>query len=202
KIDARAREANPSHHAFDHHKFAVPATQHRGIRRLYHGKGGIAPYSYFPLAGLILDCKPLGGAATGLELRPDAGIAGCQHRRYGRVGRSVLWIDDGEIGDRPAPAIGSTGKLNDVDLASQQPFAQELARLVRGFRRAVVRVWSVQPAESHGSAVAEFDIEALIDADHLDAPGWPPAGRKTRGGDKDGQEPQAGSAEPRRRVGA
>ena len=63
-------------------------------------------------------------------------------------GRSVLWIDDGEIGDRPAPAIGSTGKLNDVDLASQQPFAQELARLVRDFRRAVVRVWSVQPAES------------------------------------------------------
>ena len=92
KINARAREANPSHHAFNHHKSAVPAAQLRGIRRLYHGKRGITPYSYFPLAGLLFDCKSLGGAAAGLELRPDAGIARRQQRRRGRAGGPVSGI--------------------------------------------------------------------------------------------------------------
>ena len=92
KIKAGARKANPSHHALDHDKSAGPAAQFRRIGRLYHGESGSRHIPSPRLARAVLDREPLGGAAAGLELRPDAGVARRQQRRGGRTGRPVRRI--------------------------------------------------------------------------------------------------------------
>ena len=149
------------------------------------------------LARLLFDREPLDGAAAGLELRPDSGVARRQQRRRGRAGGSVAGIGDDKVGDRPAPAIGSAGQLDEVRVPTEQSLAQEIARGIRDFWRAAFGVGRVQPAKPHDSAVAQLDIEALIDADRLNAPGRPPASRKAGGGENDGRKRGASAAEPR-----
>ena len=201
KINARPREANPSHHAFNHHKSAGPAAELVRVGRLYHGELRIAPYSRFLLARLLFDHQPLDGAATGLEVGPHPGIACREQRRRGRAGGPVPRIGDDEIGDRPAPAIGSAGQLDKVGSSTGQAVAQERMGAIRDLRRAAFSVGHVQPAKPHDSAIAEFNIETLIDADHLHVSGRPAASRKARGGENDGRQRHASAAEPASGVG-
>ena len=202
KINARAREANPSHHAFNHHKSAVSSDG--APRNWTIVSRRIADRAIFLLPSWRA-CSSIASRsaaqAAGLEFGPDAGIACRQQRRRGRAGGSVPRIGDDEIGDRPAPAIGSAGKLDQVGSSTGQAVAQERTRAVRDFGRAVVRVGSVKPAKPDDSAIAEFDIETLINADHLHAPGRPPASRKAGGGGKDGRQRHASDAEPGSHVG-
>src|SRR5271154_5062833 len=73
KIKARARKANPADHSLDDDEPAVAAPQAGQIGRLDHGEIAVAPYPQRRPARAVLDREPLGGAAAGLELRPDAG---------------------------------------------------------------------------------------------------------------------------------
>ena len=148
------------------------------------------------LARFLFDRQPLGGAAAGLELWPDSGVARHQQRRRGRAGGPVPRIGDDEVGDRPAPAIGSAGQLHKVRVPAEQPGAQEFTRRVRDVWGAASVVGRVQPAEPHDSAVAELDIQALIDADRLNASGRPAATREARGGENEGRERRASATEP------
>jgi hypothetical protein len=60
----------------------------------------------------------------------------------------------------------------------------------------VVPVRGVEPSEPYDSAIAEFDIEALVHADGIDAPRGPPASRKAGRGENHGQERGDASESP------
>ena len=97
-------------------------------------------------------------------------------------------ISDHEIGDGPAPAIGSAGELDEVGVPAEQSFAQERPRALQNLRGAVVHIRDVEFPEPYGSAIAEFDIETFVHADGLDASRRPPASRKAGRGENHGQE--------------
>jgi len=67
---------------------------------------------------------------------------------------------------------------------------------LENFARAAFGAGRFKAAEPHDSAIAEFDIEALIDAHGLNASGRPPASRKAGTRENDGQERRASAAEP------
>ena len=129
-------------------------------------------------ARAVLDHEPLGGAAAGLELRPDAGQTRRQQRRRGRTRRSCGRIGQAEVGDCPAPPIGWGGQEDEVRFPAEQAPAEEILRSVGDFRRPAIRTGRVQAAEPDGPAVAQRNIEALIDADRLDPPAWAAASGK------------------------
>ena len=133
-------------------------------------KSRIAPYSQACHAGAVLDFEPLGGAAAGLELRPDAGQAHPQQRRGGRTGRSCGQFGQAEIGDRSAPSIGRPGQDDQICFPAEQAALEEILRGAGDFRRSAIRVGRVQAAEPHGPAVAEHNVEPLIDANRLNPP--------------------------------
>ena len=66
---------------------------------------------------------------------------------------------------------------------------------------AAFSVGHVQPAKPHDAAIAEFNIETLINVDHLHVSGRPPARRKAGGRENDGRERHASSADPASGVG-
>ncbi len=67
---------------------------------------------------------------------------------------------------------------------------------MRYFWRAAFSVRRVEAAKPYNSAVAQFNIEAFIDADRFNRPGGAPASREARGGENDGRERRASAAEP------
>ena len=97
-------------------------------------------------------------------------------------------MSDHEVGNRSPPTIGSAGQLDEVRVSAEQPFVQERPRTAQNLRGAVVLIRSVEPPEPDDFAIAEFNIETLIDADGLNAPRGPPASREAGRGENHGQE--------------
>ena len=83
-----------------------------------------------------------------------------------------------EVGDCPAPPIGWGGQKDEVRFPAEQAPAEEILRSVGDFRRPAIRTGRVQAAEPDGPAVAQRNIEALIDADRLDPAAWAAASGK------------------------
>jgi hypothetical protein len=91
--------------------------------------------------------------------------------------------------------------LDKVGSSTDQAVAQERTGAIRDLRRAAFSVGHVQPAKPHDSVIAEFNIETLINVDHLHVSGRPAASRKARGGENDGRQRHASAAEPAPGVG-
>lgn len=65
--------------------------------------------------------------------------------------------------------------LDEVGVSAEELFAENSRALLKSRRPPVVPIWGVEPPEPYNSAVAEFDIEMLIDPDGVNAPAAHPA---------------------------
>ena len=89
-------------------------------------------------------------------------------------------IGQAEVGDCPPPDQSAAKEVR-VRFPAEQAPAEEILRSVGDFRRPTIRTGRVQAAEPDGPAVAQRNIEALIDADRLDPPTWAAASGKGKG---------------------
>jgi hypothetical protein len=147
-------------------------------------------------SGLTRARPAASSAAAGLELRPDPGQTRREQRRRGRTGRRAVRSGQAQIGDRPAPAVRRPGEDDQVRLAPDKATAEEIAGGGGLLRRAATGVGDVQAAEPDRPAVAQRDVEALIDADRLDPAGGPAASRKGGSRRERGRQRHAGDTKP------
>ena len=147
-------------------------------------------------ARAVLNHEPLGGATAGLELRPDAGVAGRQQRRggrfrpnRGRAARSATVL--------PQRSVPPASRISSVSRPSTRPLRKSRAALaISGAPRSELGASS--PPSRTILPSREPDIEALVDADRLNAPARPAASGEAGGGESHGRERRASGTEPAR----
>ena len=197
KINARSREANPSHHAFNHHKSAGPAAELGRVGRLYHGELRIAPYSLFPLGARPLRSRAARRRSRGSRIpaAPGHSLPSAAPPRSSRPDRSGGSATTRSATVLPQRSVPPANWIRSASRPSSRSLRKSRAAFaISGAPRSALGT-SRPPSLTILPSLSSISRRSSTPT-ASNPPGRAPASRKARGGENDGRERRASAAEP------